>query len=184
MGGKVRPIIITTSRRPSPRTRSLVKDLVRVIPSATRITRGHLTMEELARDAILLGANRVAIIGERRGNPSIIRFYEPRTSPLSLGNIATILIRGVTLAREAGNTYPPANIKILSVQPDPTDLTEELAEALLVALNARIGDKGDVVAKLEYRNGEALLYFTYKGRSVGPRLRVAKPRNPLKVAET
>jgi len=138
-------------------------------------------MEELARDAILLGASRVAVIGERRGNPSIIRFYKPRTSPLGLDNIATILIKGVTLAREAGNKYPPASVKSISVYPDPGDITEEIAEALLIALNARIGDKGDVVIRLEYRGSEALLYFTYKDEMVGPKLRVTKPRNPLKV---
>jgi len=177
-----RSIVITTSRRPSPRTRSLVKDLVRVIPGATRITRGHLTMQELARDAILMGADRVVIVGERRGNPSILRFYRPARSPLRLDNIVTLLIKGVTLAREAGNRFPPSNIRSISVDPDPSGLAEEIAEALIIALNAGIGDKGDVIVKLESRGGEALLYFTYKGDTIGPRLRIAKPRNMLKVA--
>ncbi len=174
-------IIITTSRRPSPRTRSLVKDLVGVIPGAVRLTRGHLTYQELSIEATTLGADRVVIVGEKRGNPSIMRIYEPEP-PEGLNNIVTLIIKGVKLAREAG-VPNRAKARILRVEHDGGEDAMEVAEALVRGLHAKLTPtRGpSVVAKLESRGDkEVLLTFTSNGSQVGPTLRIGIPWRMIK----
>ncbi|MCE4602472.1 MAG: hypothetical protein F7C08_03395 [Desulfurococcales archaeon] len=173
-------IIITTSRRPSPRTRSLVKDLAGVIPGATRLTRGHLTYQELSIEAATLGADRVVVVGEKRGNPSIMRIYEP-IPPKGLNNIVTLIIKGVKLAREAG-VPSRARARFLRVEHDGSEDSMEVAEALVRGLHARLTPvEPSVVARLESRGyREVLLTFTSNGLSVGPVLRIGIPWRMIK----
>ncbi len=181
-------IIITTSRAPSPRTRSLTRDLLVVLPRSERVTRGHLTMEELAAIARSKGARRVVILGERRGNPSIIRVYQPSEPPgrPELVNIVTLLLRGVTLARErrALTRYRP---DMLVIESDRE--SEDVADAMVQGFLARLASaplvkhssKKVVVARLKSRGEEVVADFQLpRGSPVGPRLRIVRPRNMVK----
>ncbi|MEB2836721.1 MAG: hypothetical protein GSR80_000671 [Desulfurococcales archaeon] len=176
-----RGILFTTSRAPSPRTRSLTKDLAAVIPGGFRVTRGHLTMEELAAIARIRGADRVTIIGERRGNPSILRVYEAARPPLrpSLRNIVTLIIRGVALSRERGARPLRGGALYVEV----AEGVEEYGEALIRAWHARLAANTQprVRAVIKPDTGGAIIDFqTRDGRPAGPRLRVAKPRVMIK----
>lgn len=174
-------IIITTSRRPSPRTRSLVKDLVGVIPGAVRLTRGHLAYQELSIEAATMGADRVVILGEKRGNPSIMRIYELRP-PEGLVNIVTLIIRGVKLAREAG-TRASVRASGMRVEHDDGEPALIAAEALVRGLYARLRE-GEVLATLRTSGErEATLAFTYRGAQVGPVLRLGIPARAVKDAQ-
>ncbi|MEB3816493.1 MAG: hypothetical protein LRS46_00920 [Desulfurococcales archaeon] len=180
-----RGIIFTTSRAPSPRTRSLVRDLVSVIPGASRLTRGHLTLEEIAAIARTRGADRVTIIGERRGNPSILRVYSvsPPPEPPALRNIVTILVAGVALSRERGTAR---SVKAPGLCVRAEDGLEDYAEALILAWHARIALRGckGVIAHIRRapRGSEAVLEFEYpEGRPVGPRLRISRPSRMIKI---
>jgi len=181
-----RGVVFTTSRAPSPRTRSLVKELALIIPGGTRLTRGHLTMDEIAAIARTRGADRVTIIGESRGNPSIIRVYKVTSppSPPSLVNIVTMIVRGVSLARERGVWRPP---RPDTLYVEVGESGEEYAEALIRAWHARLL-KGDaryrVKAVVEASGEDAIIDFRDpQGRPVGPRLRVSKPRRMIKDAD-
>ena len=171
-------ILITTSRRPSPRTRSLVKDLAALFPGSYRVTRGHMTLGELALEARSIGVERVLIIGERRGNPSILRFYEPRGS--NLVNIVTLIVKGVKLSREAG-TRPPRGAHGIAIMYDDSEEAMEVAEALMRGLKARLKpSRSDVIVMLEGRSGEVLTQFQFRGRRVGPVLRLSRPMRMIK----
>ncbi|MEM3536898.1 MAG: hypothetical protein QXP84_00085 [Candidatus Korarchaeum sp.] len=98
-------ILITTTRRPSRRTRSFVRDLYHVIPTSRRRNRGKMSMEDLNELAIREGAERVIIVGTRRGNPSFLAFYEP--SPSYLKPISLIGLDGVSLRSEITNRRAP-----------------------------------------------------------------------------
>ncbi|MCE4621119.1 MAG: hypothetical protein F7B95_01600 [Desulfurococcales archaeon] len=184
MGGS--NIIITTSRRPSPRTRSLVKDLVAIIPGAIRITRGHLTMEELSLLAVTRGADRILVIGERRGNPSIMRFY--RVEAGGYKNIVTIIIRGLALSRELRRPLPEANPSALYIE-FTDDSLADFAEALMQGLRAKVVypgvklSKNSVKAVLRPReNDEAFLeFFDWRGLPLGPRIRIARASRMIKI---
>lgn len=176
-------VLVTTTRRPSPRTRSLVRDLVSVIPGAIRLTRGHMNTEELAFEAASRGVERVLIIGTRRGNPSIARFYRP--APPKLEHIGTLIIRGVTLGREARTTFSPPrgfqDYQVLVRADDAEPLTSHVAEILMRGLKARVevpGARVDraVVIGVGARGDYSEVRFFYGGRRIGPVLRVTLPR--------
>jgi len=179
-------ILVTTSRAPSPRTRSLVKDLTLVLPRSERITRGHLTLEELAAIARSRGARRVVIVGERRGNPSIIRVYTPTSPPEPPGlvNIVTFKVAGVSLSRERGGASgrPP---QVLLVESD--DGSDDVADAFVLAFLARLRGAapapGVVIARLSSKpSGEVVADFRLPdGRPVGPRLRIVRPERMVKL---
>ena len=177
-------LIVTTSRRPSPRTRSLVKDLVGVIPGAVRLTRGHMSMEELAREALIRGLNRVVVIGERRGNPSIIRVYAVKSEGLGLDNIVSFIVKGVTLSREAGSGYPGVK-SVLVVESDGSSISDEFAEAFIIGFKARLsGPRDSVIARIKAVGAkEVTVRFLWRGTRVGPRLKLSKPRAMMKVRE-
>ena len=60
-------ILISTSRRPSTRTRSFVKELLGVIPLSFQVTRGKKSIEELKDVAILKGCRRLMIVESKDG---------------------------------------------------------------------------------------------------------------------
>jgi len=67
-------MLISTSRRPSTRTRSFVKELLGVIPLSFQITRGKKSIEELKDIAVLKGCRRLMIVESKDGNPSALSF--------------------------------------------------------------------------------------------------------------
>ncbi len=173
-------IIVTTSRRPSPRSRSLVKDLVSVLPGGVRLTRGHMSHVDLAREALLIGADRVVVIGERKGNPGVMRVYEP-TRGLELKHIVTMVILGVKLSREAGASKP-VNPRFLVIETDGSAISEEFSEAFIRAFHAKLrppsNTRAYVTAKLEGLTEDSVkLSFYWRGELSGPQLRLRRPRN-------
>ncbi len=177
---KARGILITTSRRPSPRVRSLVKDLAGTIPGGIRFTRGHFSMEELAREAMLLGADRIVVVGERRGNPGIIRVYD-FDDALRTRNIVSFIVKGVALSRELKRPVPGKPEPPLIVEAEP-GVAEEFAEAFMIAFHARIKGEGGVLARIKGLDERTVqVEFEWRGRLVGPRLKLGKPQRMIKV---
>ncbi len=126
-------ILITTTRRPSQRTRSFVRDLYHVIPNAIRRNRGKSSLEDLNRIALKLGAERVLIVGTKKGNPSSLYFFEP--APLTIKPISLIRLKGVTLRREmTRRRAPPSKELCVSYQ---SEFLSKLAEVLLISLKAK-----------------------------------------------
>jgi U3 small nucleolar ribonucleoprotein protein IMP4 len=173
-------VIVTTSRRPSPRSRSFAKDLVSVLPGGVRLTRGHSSYVDLAREALKVGADRVVVIGEWRGNPGVMRVYEP-TGDLGLRHIVAMVVLGVKLSRESGASKP-VNPKFLVVEADGSAIAEEFSEAFVRAFHARLRAPGDVrdcvIARLEGLTVDSVrLTFYWRGAPAGPQVRLRKPRN-------
>ena len=185
-GRRVAGILVTTSRRPSPRVRSFVKDLVGVIPGAHRFTRGHFSMSELAREAYNMGADRIVVVGERRGNPGIVRVYGYTLDLLEAKNIVTFIVKGVTLSRETRTPPPPrGSFKRLVVTPLSEGVAEEFAEAFVIAFHARLkpgAGESYVEARirgLDPRTVSVEFYLNGESR-VGPRLKLGRPREMVK----
>lgn len=68
------PLLITTSRRPSRRTRTFAKELNMVLPGSIRLNRGKASLYEIKNTMIKKGLNKLLIIDTRKGNPSRINF--------------------------------------------------------------------------------------------------------------
>jgi U3 small nucleolar ribonucleoprotein protein IMP4 len=67
-------MLITTSRKPSQRTRTFCRGLERVI-NARCINRGKMNIHEVFLKTKIMGFDRVAIISEKNGNPSGLDIY-------------------------------------------------------------------------------------------------------------
>ncbi len=92
-------ILITTSRKPGRRTRSFCKDLQRALPGSKYVNRGKGSVWDIVERALSQGFFRVLIVGETKGNPSIIRSIEVGREP-RWG--IQVYISGVKLCREIG----------------------------------------------------------------------------------
>ncbi|BAN90376.1 Brix domain-containing protein [Aeropyrum camini] len=177
-------ILVTTSRRPSPRVRSFVKDISATIPGAFRFTRGHYSMEELAREAVIRGADRVVVVGERRGNPGIMRVYSVE-GPGKPENIVSFIVKGVSLSRERRRGLPQLRgDEVLVAMPLDTGVASEFADAFIIAFHARLkppANKGYVEAVIESLDSRtAVVTFRFRGVEVGPRLKLGKPAEMVK----
>lgn len=75
-------ILITTSRRPTRRVRTFVKELERMIPSSTRLSRGRSSFYKLFDIMIEKGADKLIVIDVWKGNPGRIHFFSLEDSRL------------------------------------------------------------------------------------------------------
>ncbi|RLG21120.1 hypothetical protein DRN74_03740 [Candidatus Micrarchaeota archaeon] len=69
-------LLISSSRKPSRKTRTLARQLAKAVPHSRYITRGKKNIDALCSEARRLGYSRIAIIYEKHGNPSQIHFIE------------------------------------------------------------------------------------------------------------
>ncbi len=94
--------MLTTSRKPSHRTRSFARDLVTVIPWCFHFTRGSCSLKDLAEELTNLGINRLLILHEKKGNPSLIKFYKLVDEKIEERDYR-VRIKGISLGRELRN---------------------------------------------------------------------------------
>lgn len=98
--------LVTTSRRPSRRTRSFLKDLVSILPDSRRLNRGKLSLRGLLAEAVVHNCKRIVIVNTFKGNPGSIDFYEVKISSLEdissneLRFMGRIILKGVSLSNE------------------------------------------------------------------------------------
>lgn len=131
-------IAIGTTRKPTQRIRSFIKELARVIPDSTRLTRGKQGFEEFCESALDLGATRILLIGAFHGNPGRIGFLNYSGETWNF-HPPTIIIKSSQLLRD-GNHSPPQRIRKLVVLPDvhaDSSKAEMLADALKVSCITR-----------------------------------------------
>ena len=67
-------MLISTSRKPSQKTRKFCKNLAHATGS-TSVNRGKMNMRELLLKALEIDEFNLAIVNEIKGNPSRISFY-------------------------------------------------------------------------------------------------------------
>jgi len=91
-------VIITTSLRPSRRTRTFTKELSQLIPGALRITRGKLNFQALHALSVDMGAEKLIVVDSSMGNPSRMVVYAAR--PSGFEKVCEVRFAGVALIRE------------------------------------------------------------------------------------
>lgn len=175
-------LLITTSRRPSRRTRSFVRDLYHVIPGAKRVNRGKKSVEDLKKLAIGEGFKRVLIVGTLKGNPSTLTFLS--TLPAKVQYLPLMIwLRGVTLRREITKKRAPF-ARTLGIARTP-GVPDEFAFGFSTGLGinglkeieepenvAELVDYYDVVLLIEKKGTEfvASFYFTHPTFELGPKM--------------
>jgi len=69
-------MLITTSRKPSQRTRTFARSLERVL-NANYVNRGKMSQRDILIKTSELDSNRIAVISEMKANPSRIEILKP-----------------------------------------------------------------------------------------------------------
>lgn len=172
-------LIITTSHRPSQRTRSFVKDLANTLPSSIKLNRGKKTLFDLGFEAYRNNALYIMIICEKRGNPSLIRVYKlEKTSYYpKIKHIASIKISGVKLTREnpeSTRIYNPETIWV-KYENCRSDNCFKLADIIVMIYKNRLKkEKADIIFKLEDKDNITIFIpLNALGRICGPILKVS-----------
>ena len=99
-------MLISTSRKPSQKTRKFCKNFSHATVSSY-VNRGKMNMRELLLKALELGEVNIAVVHEIKGNPSRITFYSNK------GEVLLVLLINVTLTNERLH-ISPKNLTVVS----------------------------------------------------------------------
>lgn len=92
-------MLISTSRKPSPKTRKFCKNFAHATGS-TYINRGKMNMRELLLRALDEDEVNVAVVNEIKGNPSKVTFYSNK------GEVLLIILISASLTNERLHILP------------------------------------------------------------------------------
>ncbi|MEM1642334.1 MAG: ribosomal biogenesis protein [Desulfurococcaceae archaeon] len=171
-------ILLTTSHRPSPRTRSFIKDLASVLPRSQRVNRGHKTIVELAIEARRRNCSFLAIVSEKHGNPGAIHIYEVKDGypHPSVEVFVGVELGGVKLSRENPESSRAYNAESISV--DYTMCLSDdcfyLADALIKVFSKIHSNSASLKLVLEEAEFIVVKWLNVHGNPVGPLLKVKR----------
>ena len=141
-------MLISTSRKPSQKTRKFCKTLARTTDS-TSVNRGKMNMRELLLKALEVDEVNLAIVNEIKGNPSKITFYSNN------GEVLLVLLISITMDNNEKLNIAPSQLKIVS----SFDKLNVLSDILDLELVDRAEDNfiiisrdEDLVAKINFVN--------------------------------
>lgn len=158
-------MLITTSRRPSPRTRSFARALERVLPSKY-LNRGKMSLREVFLKGKELGFSPLMVISERDGNPSRLEFFTSNEKP-----DAYILIN-VDLSKPRGK-IDTENLTFHCEEPELSHLLSKYLKIKLV--NENYSDKYN---RIWIKTGPAqrtvMEFYDNKGNLIQPRIYLRK----------
>lgn len=140
-------MLISTSRKPSQKTRKFCKTLARSTDS-TSVNRGKMNMRELLLKALELDEFNLAIVNEIKGNPSKITFYSNK------GDVLLIILISASMENETLN-IAPSQLKIVS-EVERLNVLSEIMDIDLVDKAEDncilISESDDLIAKINFLN--------------------------------
>lgn len=83
-------MLVTTSRKPSSRLGTFAKEVRLVLPTAIRLNRGNLILDELVKSSSSAGLTDLLVLHEHRGTPTALtvsHFPHGPTASFSLHNV-------------------------------------------------------------------------------------------------
>lgn len=140
-------MLISTSRKPSQKTRKFCKDLAHATGS-TSVNRGKMNMRELLLKALDVDEYNLAIVNEIKGNPNRISFFDNR------GDLLLTLIIGASEHKEKMN-IAPSELKIVSQVEELNVLSDILDMELVDSAEKNyllISKSEDSIAKINFIN--------------------------------
>jgi len=141
-------MLISTSRKPSQKTRKFCKNLAHSTDS-TSVNRGKMNMRELLLRALDEDEINLAIVNEIKGNPSRITFYSNK------GEVLLTILISVTTTNERLN-ISPSQLKIVSEVQKLNCLSDILGFELVNEADANhihiTGGYEDLIAKINFIN--------------------------------
>lgn len=141
-------MLISTSRKPSQKTRKFCKNFSHATVSSY-VNRGKMNMRELLLKALELGEVNIAVVHEIKGNPSRITFYSNK------GEVFLVLLINVTLTNERLH-ISPKNLTVVSEVEKLNSLAEIFTFPLVEEDSANYikinKTDDDLVAKINFIN--------------------------------
>ncbi len=157
-------MLITTSRKPSGRTRSFCQSMAHVL-NAKYVNRGKMSFRDVLIKATSLGFQKIAIVSQIKGNPSKIEIYDENGEMLLFLKITVSLL----------NLKGKVNSDALSMRCD----IEELKKPLIDIMNIHEGNSNRNLIWVKEGEGEnkAILEFYDKDGSIrDPRIYIKRWR--------
>lgn len=140
-------MLISTSRKPSQKTRKFCKNLAHATGS-TSVNRGKMNMRELLLKALEVEEFNVAVVNEIKGNPSRISFYSNKGELL-----LTILISANN--GDGKINIAPSQLKMVC-EVNQLDVLSKIIDLDLVDKAEEnyilISESDDLVAKINFIN--------------------------------
>lgn len=140
-------MLISTSRKPSQKTRKFCKNLAHATDS-TSVNRGKMNMRELLLKALELDEYNLAVVNEIKGNPSRISFYSNK------GELLITILIGADNGDGKIN-IAPSQLKIVSEVKKLNILSDILAFDLVESADENyilISKSEDSVARINFIN--------------------------------
>jgi len=140
-------MLISTSRKPSQKTRKFCKNLAHATGS-TSVNRGKMNMRELLLKALEIDEFNLAIVNEIKGNPSRISFYSNK------GELLLTILIGASNGSGKIN-IAPSQLKMVS-KVDKLNVLKDILDVDLVESASEnyilINESDDLVAKIFFIN--------------------------------
>ena len=141
-------MLISTSRKPSQKTRKFCKNFAHATDS-TSVNRGKMNMRELLIKALDEDEVNLAIVNEIKGNPSKITFYSNK------GDVLLTILISVTTTNERLNVSP-SQLKIVSDVQKLNCLSDILGFELVEKAEDNYihisSDDNDLIARINFIN--------------------------------
>ncbi len=140
-------MLISTSRKPSQKTRKFCKNFAHSTDS-TSVNRGKMNMRELLLRALDEDEVNLAIVNEIKGNPSKITFYSNK------GEELLIILITASISNERLN-IAPSKLKVVSDVSELNCLSDILGFELVDSAEdnyIHISEDDDLIAKINFIN--------------------------------
>lgn len=132
-------LFITTSRYPTPITRSFAKQLSMIISNASYIPRGKLTLAMLALQAIDLDISKIIIVKNRKGNPGYIDIYIVNHLEKSIIKLCSLHICGYLMNKTKYSSLSAHRSKYVILGVESIDsIDENILECIVTGFNIKI----------------------------------------------
>jgi len=175
-------ILLTTSRRPTSRVRTLCHDLARSIPNVVRINRGKLSLDGIAERALELNADRVIVVDRWKGGPGKIELF--RVESAGLTPVPPLMyVAGIKLQREfEAGTKVLRSMAVTTAPENPSEVTK-IAENLSNFLNFPIFSIDEAASKFQASmhvsyNASGRIQITFmllpQMVEIGPRITISR----------
>lgn len=122
-------ILVTTSRRPTGRIRTLCNDLARSIPEAVRVNRGKMNVDGIAEKALEIEADRVVVVNRWRGGLGKIEFFKAGSEGLT-PVFPVLYIASIRLQRELDVKIGRVQSLAATISPEGSPEATKTAESL------------------------------------------------------
>lgn len=140
-------MLISTSRKPSQKTRKFCKNFA-CVTGSTSVNRGKMNMRELLLKALELEEINLAVVNEIKGNPSKITFYSNK------GDVLLVILISISQDSEKLN-IAPSKLKIVSYVEELNVLSDILGVELVDKAEDNymlISKDENLIAKINFIN--------------------------------